>query len=145
MTLHAKMTMPDLQLYPGNFNLIKNMEEIFVFLTQCLFLWVSLCSIVVLINKECASHFRREPTNEINSLKKQKHWYLIHTWSEKAVKGTVVNLTLPSLHGGSFEITPTVPLSKEYQKRKKLFRWCFILHPKISDKFLESKQHNNGR
>ena len=28
---------------------------------------------------------------KINSLKKQKHEYLIHTWSDKAFKGTVVN------------------------------------------------------
>ena len=28
---------------------------------------------------------------------------------DKAFKGTVVNLTLPSLHGGSLEITLTVP------------------------------------
>jgi len=74
-------------------------------------------------NPENNPNFRREPTNEINSLKKQKYWYLIHTWSEKAVKGTVVNQTLPSLHGHLFEIMPTLPLSKEYQKRKKLFRW----------------------
>ena len=43
---------------------------------------------------------------EISSLKKQKHEFLIH-----AFKGTVVNRTLPSLHGGSFEITLTVPLN----------------------------------
>ena len=27
-----------------------------------------------------------------NNLNKQKRWYLIHTWSEKAVYGNVVNL-----------------------------------------------------
>ena len=31
--------------------------------------------------------------------------YLSHFWSDKDVKGTVVNLTLLSLHGGSLEIT----------------------------------------
>ena len=40
-------------------------------------------------NKKWASHFR-------DSFKKQKHWYLINTWSDKAFKGTVVNH-----HGGS--------------------------------------------
>ena len=32
----------------------------------------------------------------------------MHTY-EKAFKGTVVNRALPSLHGGSLEITLTVP------------------------------------
>ena len=41
-----------------------------------------------------------------NSLKK----YLIHTWSEHTFKGTIEIRTLPSLHGGSLEITLTVPL-----------------------------------
>ena len=45
-----------------------------------------------------------------NSLEKQKHGYLIHVWSDKAFKGTVVNRTLPSLYGGSLEITLTAPL-----------------------------------
>ena len=45
-------------------------------------------------------------------LKKQKHGYLIYTWSDKAFKGAVVNRTLPFLHGGSLEITLTVPLKQ---------------------------------
>ena len=44
---------------------------------------------------------------KIKSLKKQKHWYLIYTWADKAFKDTVVNWALPSLHGGSL----TVPLN----------------------------------
>ena len=44
---------------------------------------------------------------KINSLKKQKHSYLIQTGSDKAFKGSVVNLALPSLHGGSVKITLT--------------------------------------
>ena len=40
------------------------------------------------------------PQMKINSLKKQKHRYLIHTLSDKAFKGTVVNRTLRSLHEG---------------------------------------------
>ena len=37
--------------------------------------------------------------------------YLIHTRSDKAFKGTVVNQTLTSLPGGSLEITLTVPFN----------------------------------
>ena len=40
-----------------------------------------------------------------------KYGYLLHTWSEEAFKGTVVNQTLTSLHGGSIEIPITVPLN----------------------------------
>ena len=55
---------------------------------------------------------------KINSLKNQKHWYLIHNWSDKAFKGTVVNRALVSLHchickvGGSLEITLTISFSR---------------------------------
>ena len=48
---------------------------------------------------------------KIKSLKKQKHWYIIYTWADKAFKGTVVNWVLPSLHRGSLETTLTVPLN----------------------------------
>ena len=41
----------------------------------------------------------------------KKQAYLLHTWSDKAFKCTVVNRTLSSLPGGSLEITLTVPLS----------------------------------
>ena len=48
---------------------------------------------MVFIRKQCAIHFCREIANQKkNSLNKQKHGYLIHTWSDKAFKaGTVVN------------------------------------------------------
>ena len=88
MSLHEKMAMPDLLQYPWNHNKkIGKVEDILVFLTQ---MFISV------------------------SLKEQKDWYLIHTWSDKAFKGTVVNQTLSSLPGGSLEITLTcysVPLS----------------------------------
>ena len=48
-----------------------------------------------------ASHLRVEnPKMKKNSLKKEKQRYLIHTWSDKAFKGTAVNRALPSFHGG---------------------------------------------
>ena len=37
-----------------------------------------------------------------------------HFWSDRVFKGIVVNRALPSLHGGSFEITLTVPLYKSF-------------------------------
>ena len=48
---------------------------------------------------------------ENNQFSRLKHWYIIHTWSDKALKGTVVNQTLPSSHGRACEITHTVPLA----------------------------------
>ena len=56
--------------------------------------------------------FADKPQMKINSLKKLKHGDLIHTWSDKAFKGTVVNRALTSLHGESLEITFTVLLRK---------------------------------
>ena len=65
--------------------------------------------IVFFICKEWASPFRRESENEKKKkLIKPKH--LIHTWSDKAFKSSVVNLALSSLHKRSLEITFTVPL-----------------------------------
>ena len=47
----------------------------------------------------------RETTIEIISFPFFKQWYPIHTWSDGAFKGTVVNRTLQS-----HETMPTVPL-----------------------------------
>ena len=41
-----------------------------------------------------------KPQLKITSFQNYKNLYLIHTWSEKAFKSTVVNRTLPSLFGG---------------------------------------------
>ena len=73
------------------------MEDTIIFLTQKVFIYVSPFH---LIRKKCASHFLRETEN--NRLKEQKHWYLTHTWSDKAFKSTFVN---QSFHGGSLENT----------------------------------------
>ena len=50
---------------------------------------------------------------KINSLKKQNHGYIVNAWSDKLFKDTVVNEALPSVHGGSFEITLTIPSSEK--------------------------------
>ena len=45
----------------------------------------------------------------------EKRRYFPHFSSNKSFKGTVVNRTLPSLHGGSLQITFTVPLVQSLQ------------------------------
>ena len=35
--------------------------------------------------------FVEKPQSTIISFQNYKHWYLIHTWSDKAILGTVVN------------------------------------------------------
>ena len=72
---------------------------------------------------------------------KQKYWYLIHTWSErsdKPFKCTVVNQALPSLYGGSLEITLTVPLNTNFRMKftKKLTNLVlYYLIPSINQLF----------
>ena len=43
-------------------------------------------------------------------LKEIQHYYLPPNWSDKGCKDTVINLALPSLTGGSLEITLTIHL-----------------------------------
>ena len=47
---------------------------------------------------------------KVNSLKKLKYGYLMHTLPVIAFDTTVVNRALLSLHGGSLDIALTVPL-----------------------------------
>ena len=58
---------------------------------------------------------------------KQKHWYIIHTC--QILKATAVNRALPSLQGGLFKITLTVPSRLEVQAE-------IISSNKWSNKFL---------
>ena len=64
MTLHEKMTMPDLQKYPCSLNLIKIIYD-----TKCLILIIS--PLLPKSNK-CETHFRRETAKENKQLKKRK-------------------------------------------------------------------------
>ena len=49
-------------------------------LEKCSFLWVKFS--IVSYKQEMRKSFCRETANKINILKHQKHWNLIHTWSE---------------------------------------------------------------
>ena len=49
-----------------------------------------------------------KPQVKLISSQKHKHWYLIHTKSDKAFQDNVVNRTMPALNGGSFQISLTV-------------------------------------
>ena len=62
----------------------------------------------------CWSHFHKKPQMKINSLKIQKHEYLVHTWSDKALKGTNCKSGIAKHLGieGSLEITLTDHLLK---------------------------------
>ena len=55
---------------------------------------------------------------KIFSLYKQKHGYLIHTWSDKALKGTVVNWAFFLLHGGSLKHYTYSPFQCTVQQQK---------------------------
>ena len=74
--------------------------------------WSDNFSIVSYKVRNAKVTFAEKPQIRINSLKKQEHGYQIHTWSDKAFKGTVVNRVLPSLLGESLEIMRTVPLTR---------------------------------
>jgi len=87
--IDTKKAMSKLPGYPWNLNLIKMWKITAFFLTQKV--------IIVSYNQEMRKSLCRETTNEDkHNLNKQKHGYLIHTWSDKACKDKFVNLTLPS-------------------------------------------------
>ena len=60
LVFKPSVQMQDLQCYPWNFKLIKNVKDIIVFLTKKVLISVNF-SFLSLISKKCASHFRREP------------------------------------------------------------------------------------
>ena len=69
--------------------------------------------------------FTEKPYIKINRLKKQKHWYLIHTWSGHSFKGSSLKLNLSPLHEGSHEITLTFPLKSVVFSRGNCFMVIF--------------------
>ena len=55
---------------------------------------------------------KRNKLSEFNTFQARKRRYLSNHWSDKDLKGTVVNRACPSLNGGSLKITATIPLIK---------------------------------
>ena len=70
MTLHARSAIPELQQYPWNLNLIKNVEDTIVFLTRKVFTSESFS--IAFYKQEMRGHFRRETANENDDFKETK-------------------------------------------------------------------------
>ena len=70
MTLHARSAIPELQQYPWNLNLIKNVEDTIVFLTRKVFTSESFS--IAFYKQEMRGHFRRETANEKDDFKETK-------------------------------------------------------------------------
>ena len=100
--------MPDLQRYPWNLHLIKNVKYTVVFLTWKVF--ISDNFPLLFINNKNASQLVIEPANENKQFKETKTLilYLIHTWSDKALKLGIVIY--------AWRVTLTVPLRVNLSK-----------------------------
>ena len=118
MTLHLKVAMSDSQRYPWSPHLIKNVEDIVVFINLKVF--NSDNSQMFSCNRNAQISFAENSHVKLISFQNQKHWYLIYASSDKALKGIVVNRALSSLNGESLEITLTVPLRRKLQGLKGL-------------------------
>ena len=68
---------------------------------ECLGMFISSSfSFIFLQTRNEQVTFADKPQIKMKSLKKQKHKKIIHFWSDKVFKSTLVNRALPSLHGG---------------------------------------------
>ena len=112
--------MSDSQQYPSNLDLIKNVKYTVVLHIFHFFFYARNAQVTL----------AEKPQMKINSLKKQKHRYLIHTWSDKASKGTVVNLALPFLHGGlsNYAYSPWFKGSEDRIHLHNIFIICFLIN-----------------
>ena len=90
--------MPDLQRYPWNLFPIKDEANTVVFLTRkCLFLEYPHCFFQA--SNAQLSLSQRNHKFKNKQFKKQKHWYLIFTWSDKAFRGTSPYIAKKTLNG----------------------------------------------
>ena len=76
-----------------------------------LFSWHLVALLKQIDNIEClnSKKFQQNELKEnfkwpLMQIIKNKHCYLIHTWSDKTFKGTIVNRALPSLYGGPLDL-----------------------------------------
>ena len=72
------------------------------------------------------STFVKKPLLKMTRFRNYELGYRIHTWSDKAFKGTVLNRASPLLYSGSIEIPLTVPL-KEIRNISIQITFFFIL------------------
>ena len=77
---------------------------------------------LLLITKKWASHVHRETANEKKMFKIKNHGYIIHTWWDKALKGTVVNRALSSLQ----EVHLKLRLQLQSLFNWKILNWSWI-------------------
>ena len=104
MTLHAKVAKPDLQWYPWKPNPIKYVED-------KVFISVNF-SFAFNKSRNAQVTFAENTQIKIKSFKKQKHWYLINTWADKAFVGCCCKPGVVIFTWESRIITLTVPLSR---------------------------------
>ena len=125
MTHHAKMTIYNVYTLE---TVIWSEIWNFVFLTRKVFNSNNF-SIASYKKRNAQSTFEEKPQMKLNCWKKQKHGYPTDTWSYKSFKGTVVNQRLPSLHGGSWEITLTYTgcPNKHGNSVSSLLRICIVI------------------
>ena len=101
--LHAKMAMPDSQQSFAWLSM-NNILMFIVLKTDYFQLWI-LCWSDLYIFIE-GKHYQNKT---LLNLEKRK--YLPHNWSDKVLKGIVVNRALSRLHAGSLETMHTVPFN----------------------------------
>ena len=102
----------------------------------------------VFLQWKCVT-FVEKPLLKIINFQNYKRWYLIPNRSNKVFKCTVVNLTLPSVHGGSLEVTlfPSIRIKLIsqnifYLERRLISRQASLLSmlwiiPQINKKYYE--------
>ena len=77
-------------------------------------------------SRNAQSTFVKKPQLKMTRFRNYELGYHIHTWSDKAFKGTVLNRASPLLYSGSIEISLTVPL-KEIRNISIQITFFFIL------------------
>ena len=113
----------NLQRYPWNINLIKNVEDTVVFLTKKVLLCVSFS----------ISSYKQEMCKSFSQRNHKQNWT-----ADKAFKGTVVNRALTSLRGKKLEIYVYCSPFKEWFYKpvylEQLIWTCWTLFRRFQEK-----------